>query len=296
MIHNGTGDYEKAVTEFNRAIQLEPTMDAAYVGLGLAYEKLGQGSDAEQTYRRAIELRPQYWASYNYLGGYYFKNAKYDAAREMFSQVVSLAPDSVRGYSNLGAVYFSQDQDVAAVAAFEKSLSIRPQYEAAMNLGAVYFYQGNFEGAAAAYRRAVSLDDRGYIQWANLGAALEWTRDSNGSHEAYAHARDLAGERLKVNPRDARVLMDLAKYNGEFGFKDPALTFLQRSLAISPNDPKLMFDAAVVFEHVLQRRDDALLWLGRAVAQGYSSKEIDRGPTLKELRKDPRFAQLRNKR
>ena len=65
MVLNGTGRYEKAVSEFGVALDIEPTNDLSYLGLATAYEKLGRSEDAERTYRRAIELRPHYWGAYN---------------------------------------------------------------------------------------------------------------------------------------------------------------------------------------------------------------------------------------
>src|SRR3989442_15425508 len=66
-IANGTGNPEKAVAQFRRAIEAEPTSDDGYRGLALAYEHLGKLEEAERTYRQAIELRPHYWAGYTWL-------------------------------------------------------------------------------------------------------------------------------------------------------------------------------------------------------------------------------------
>ncbi len=44
----GTGNYEKSVDEYQRAVELEPTSDAAHGGLAYAYEQLGQLDAAEK--------------------------------------------------------------------------------------------------------------------------------------------------------------------------------------------------------------------------------------------------------
>jgi tetratricopeptide (TPR) repeat protein/predicted Ser/Thr protein kinase len=295
-VYTGTGEYMKAVTEFNRTLELDPTMDVAYLNLGIAYEKLQQFSDAERIYKRAIDLRPDYWAAYSALGNYYFKKVQFEPAVGMFKQVVQLAPDSYRGYSNLGVVYQAQHRNVEAIAAFEKSLSIRANFAAASNLGAIRFYEGDYAGAARAFRQAVSLDDHDYLVWGNLGSALHWAGQQNESVKAYTEARRRAEERLNVNPLDPKILMSLAEYNGSLGFTDASHALLKDALKQAPEDPSLLFKAAIVYDYDLKRRDDALQSLRKAIERNFPWEEIDRSPSLSDLRNDHRFAELRKLR
>jgi len=295
-VYAGTGDYMKAVSEYNRTLELDPTMDVAYLNLGTAYEKLQQFSDAERIYKRAVDLRPDYWASYSALGYYYFRKVQYEQAERMFTQVVHLAPDSYLGYSDLGVSYQAQHQNVQASAAFEKSLSIRPNYAAAANLGALRFYERDYPGAARAFHQAVLLDAHDYRVWGNLGAALHWAGQQNESVKAYMEARRRAEERLKVNPRDPKILMSLAEYNGSLGFSDASHALLKDALKQAPEDPGLLFKAAVVYDYNLKRRDDALQSLRKAIERNFPWDEIDRSPSLSDLRNDPRFAELRKLR
>jgi tetratricopeptide (TPR) repeat protein len=126
ILSAGTGNYQQAALEFKRAVENEPTNDAAFHGLADAYEHLGKPQDAEKTYRWAIELRPHYWASYNWLGVFFYRQARFREAAEMFNQVVALAPDSFLGYSNLGAAYVEQGHYNEAITALERSIAIRP--------------------------------------------------------------------------------------------------------------------------------------------------------------------------
>ena len=50
-----------------------------------------------------------------------------------------------------------------------------------------------------------------------------------------------------------------------------------------------MFRAGATYEQVGDR-DQALTWIGRALIGGYSRHEVERDPSLKALRADPRFA------
>ncbi|MBM4167499.1 MAG: tetratricopeptide repeat protein, partial [Ignavibacteria bacterium] len=53
-------NYEKAVTYYSAAIELNPQYASAYLGRGVAYENLQQYTRAIEDYTTAIELNPQY--------------------------------------------------------------------------------------------------------------------------------------------------------------------------------------------------------------------------------------------
>ena len=58
---------------------------------------------------------------------------------------------------------------------------------------------------------------------------------------------------------------------------------------LDPATMKIML--AVVWEQ-LGERDEALSWLEKAMAAGYTRDRIERSPSLAELRKDRRFGGL----
>jgi Flp pilus assembly protein TadD len=53
------GDYERAIADFTKAIEIIPKMTAVYHHRGLAYEALGRRADAIADYRRALALDPK---------------------------------------------------------------------------------------------------------------------------------------------------------------------------------------------------------------------------------------------
>jgi eukaryotic-like serine/threonine-protein kinase len=155
----GTGNYQEAAREFERAVETELTNDDAFRGLAGAYEHLGKLGEAENTYRRAIELRPHYWAAYNWLGAFYYRHVRYREAAEMFNQVVALAPDSFLGYSNLGATYVEQAHYSDAIKVLDQSIAIRPSDYGYTNLGNAYFFLRRYEEADRAYQQAIKLSE-----------------------------------------------------------------------------------------------------------------------------------------
>jgi eukaryotic-like serine/threonine-protein kinase len=291
-VWNGTGQYDLAVAEFRGALEIEPTSDDAYRGLGFAFERSGRTVEAEETYRRGIALRPHYWAGYSWLGTFYYRQARYREAAEMFSQVVALAPDSIRGYYNLGAAYLAEGRYAEANAAFERSIAIRPTDTAYTNMANVYFYQRRYDEATRGYEQAVKLNQGDYMLWRNLADGYYWTPGTRAQADgAYRQAISLAKEKLQVNPKDTSALGVLAVCHGMLGEKKWALQYLQKGLQLAPDDPGMRFKAALVYVQ-LGETERALDWLAKAVAAGYSATTIRDTPNFDHLHSNTRFQEL----
>ncbi len=291
-VDNGTGQYDQAIAEFQRALDSEPTSDDAYRGLAEAYEHLGKLAEAEKTYHRAIALRPQYWPGYNWLGVFYYHQARYPEAAQMFTQVLALAPDNVRGHYNLGATYVEEGRYAEATVVLERSLAMGPTAAAYSNLGVAYFRLRRFAEAGRAFEQAVKLNEGKYLLWWNLAEGYYWTPGKRlQATSAYRQTISLAKDMLRVNPKDASVLGILALCHAMRGERGPALRYLQRGLQLAPDDPEMRFRAAVAYNQ-LGDVDQALRWLEKALAAGYSRTTVRDTPNFDPLRANPRFQEL----
>ena len=291
-VYNSTGKHDKAVEQFQRALELDPTSDDAYRGLAFAYEHLGKIAAAEQTYRQAIAVRPQYWAGYNWLGIFLFRQGRFAEAATMFQQVTALAPDNVRGYQNLGGAYTALGYFNEAIPVLEKAAALRPSPTMYSNLGTVYFYLRRFSDAARTYEKAVKLDDHDSVLWGNLAEAYYWSPgERDKSIEAYHKAVSLGEAQLKVNPRDSSALGQIAVANAMLGDRGAAVEYLGRALALASSDPDLQLKAAIV-ETRLGHSDRAVDCLARALARGISPELIRTNPVFDELAKSQRLQKL----
>ncbi len=288
----GTGHYEEAVKEYERALDAEPANDDAYTGLAHAYELLGKPAEAERTFRRVIELRPQYWAGYNWLGAFYFNRMEYPKAAEMFSKVVALVPDSFHGYDNVGAAYLGEGQYSQAIETFKRSISIRPTAYAYSNIGTAYFYMHRFDDAAINYEQSLKLDDGNFDVWWNLAEAYYWSPAKRPQAEhAYRQCISLGSPRLDVDPRDVDAMGVLAVCHAMVNDRKGALDLLQKADALDPRDAELSFKAAIVYTQ-LHDEDRAVQRLGEAIAAGYSAKLASDTPIFDQLRSNPRFQEM----
>jgi serine/threonine-protein kinase len=291
-VYKGTGHYEDAAAQFERAVAAEPTNDDAYRELADAYEHLGKRADAERTYRRAIELRPHYWAGYNRLGTFYYHQARYSEAASMFSQVIALAPDSIRGYYDLGATYNSQGRYAEAIGMLQHSIAIGPTANAYSNLGNAYFYLRRYGEASVAYEQAVKLNQNDYMLWWNLADGYYWAPGKRAqSAQAYRQAISLANEALRLNSRDAYAIGVLALCYAMLGERKSALGYLQTGLKLAPEDSEMRFKAALVYNQ-FGDITQTLGWLKKAIAAGLSAAVVRDTPNFDSLRSDRSFQEL----
>jgi tetratricopeptide (TPR) repeat protein len=291
LLEDGTGQYEKAAEQFQQAVQLDPTNDRAYTSLAGAYQHLNQPDKAEETYKRAIAVRPQYWRVYSYLGSFYIAQADYEKAATMFRRAAELDPESYLAFNNVGAALLYAGKDDEARQAFEKSINLRPSHDAYSNIAVAQFRLRQFKNSVLSFKEALKFDDNNYQTWGSMGDAAYYGGDTGTAMESYRKAIALAEQQLKVNPRDATVLGDLASYYSMLGDRKQALSYLDRSLQLGPGDKDLLLNAAVVYNQ-LRETGTALEWLSKALAAGYSRSVVATGAPFDNLHDNPRYQAL----
>ena len=293
MIYTGTGMYEQAVEDFQRALRLNPSSVAAYRNLAQAYEGMGRTVEAEAAFRQAIEMHPKDWAGYQVLGMFYIRRAEYRKAEECYRRVIELTPDNYGGFRTLGAVYYYQGRYEEALAMQEHSLRLRPTAAAYSNLGAIYYLRGRYEEAARTYQKAVELEPGRRPAWGNLGDAyLRVPGQAEKAKEAYRQAIQLAERELGVNPKNAEVRANLGLYWARLLERQRALAEIAQARKLAPANMTVLFRCALGYE-LAGQRSLALETLKGAVRGGYSLAEAERDPDLASLRRDPRFAALK---
>jgi Tfp pilus assembly protein PilF len=85
-----SGEYEKAIECFGKAIELDPNYVKAYNNRGNAYSDLMQYERAIEDYNKAIELDPNYVKAYNNRGNAYENLGCLERAKEDFEKAKEL--------------------------------------------------------------------------------------------------------------------------------------------------------------------------------------------------------------
>jgi len=85
--------YDKAISDYNKAIELNPNYAKAYNNRGVAYDDLKQYDKAISDYTKALELNPNYAEAYNNRGLVYSDLKQYGKAISDFNKVIELNPN-----------------------------------------------------------------------------------------------------------------------------------------------------------------------------------------------------------
>ena len=78
-----SGQFKKAIDEYDKAVQADPEHGSAYASRGAAYEKLAEHERAIEDYDRAIELDPTVASSYENRGAAYHNLSQYQGHRRL---------------------------------------------------------------------------------------------------------------------------------------------------------------------------------------------------------------------
>ena len=136
------GHYAKAVSEYQKAIGMDPQLVSAYNGIGVAYTMLERYEDAVTAQQKALEIQPNFTKAHAGLGLAYFKQNALESALEHYQRAVALDPQFLEAHLKIAIILLDQKHYAEAINAYLTVLSMSPDdAEAYHNLGLCYAYQ-----------------------------------------------------------------------------------------------------------------------------------------------------------
>lgn len=121
------GQFEEAVREYEKALELEPDNVDVLTNLGVALYNLGQLDQAIEQYSTAIELAPKDADIHSNLAAAHVQEYQIDGALDQLNQAlaeyqkaVELNPDLAEAHFGLGVVYTLQGRNEDAIRAFQR--------------------------------------------------------------------------------------------------------------------------------------------------------------------------------
>jgi tetratricopeptide (TPR) repeat protein/TolB-like protein len=295
IIYQGTGRQEEALAELEQVARSRPNNDDVHRQIGLLYAGLGQQEAGLKSLQRAVDLRPGYWGNHAALGLAAYQGGQYSLAITAFQRYCELRPDSASAHQRLGTAYHAAGNLDAALRSYERALEISPNAKASSNVGTLHFDAGRYPEAVKAYSRAVELDPRNPSLHRNLADALRRAGNVKRAASEYAIVVTLADAALRVNPKDASTLSLKAVALARLGKLPDAHAISSGALKAAPTDYDVLYEHALILV-LLDRKDDAVEMLRRAVDAGYSPLRLRADPDLVSLSDQPRFRELTSRK
>ncbi|MEO8372916.1 MAG: tetratricopeptide repeat protein, partial [Candidatus Solibacter sp.] len=96
----GANEYDRAIAEYNRALELNPRYAEAFNDRGHSYYWKGDGTRAIADFTRAIALRPDYPNAYNNRGATHMAGGHAAMSLADFTRALELKPGFRNAYVN----------------------------------------------------------------------------------------------------------------------------------------------------------------------------------------------------
>ena len=99
------GQYDRAITYFNKALEINPRYAPAYTVRCDVYLVKGQLEQALSDCNKAIEINPRDAEAYSFRGHAYAEKGQYDKAIADFTKAIEINPRDAVAYNNRGFAY-----------------------------------------------------------------------------------------------------------------------------------------------------------------------------------------------
>jgi tetratricopeptide (TPR) repeat protein len=266
------GDYDAAIRDYRRVLELRPNTFEAKVNLGAALVHQGQFDAAIDQYKSALASSPQNRAVLLNLALAYYKKGDFKAAREQFANLEKLQPNDVRtaillgdtdlrmGEFNaavelltpreaanaanldleyvLGSALIKTGRRREGVERVEKVATGGNSADAFLLAGVTLLEMDEYERARRDLDAALNLDPKLPGIYTLAGTARDKTGDAAAAEPAFRKA-------LEVNPND----FDANLYLGAILYKrrqmDEAKTYLERALGLKPESSMARYEYAM---------------------------------------------------
>jgi TolB-like protein/Flp pilus assembly protein TadD len=290
--------FAKAITLFQRSIQIDPTYAPPYAGLADCYQLLGSAPystltpseafpKAEEAARKALQLDDTLAEAHVPLGiSELVYERNFPEARKEFERALELRPEYATGHQFFGYYLTAMGQTEEAIGERKKALELDPLSPLLHSaLGEAYYHARRFDLSIAQNTEALELDPTYAIALVNIGRAYNRLNMHQQAREAFQRI-------LAAAPEDPAILSLLGHEYAVSGDAAKAMKTLAKLQEISAKKyvPAVYF--AVIYTG-LNRKDDAFHWLDKAYEERCEYLVYLRSEPLADpLRSDPRFPRL----
>jgi TolB-like protein/DNA-binding winged helix-turn-helix (wHTH) protein/tetratricopeptide (TPR) repeat protein len=276
---------QRAVTEFRKAIALEPAFAGAHAGLSLSLaeaESMGVASptgEAMMAARRAIALDDTLAEAHAALAGAAFDEWDWDTSQREYERALSLFPDSLDAcyrYSTLLSALGRHEEAITWSARFAERNPMLPALH--VFRAGVLINARRYDEAERLLKFAMELEPRSFL---GTIALVELYKLTGRAHQAIPL--------LSSSPIFANTAFMASAY-AAVGRREEALAIVRTVERTSvPDDP---LSIAMVYLH-LGDDDRGFHWLERAVERRLGAMPfLNVHPAYDRWRKDPRFVAL----
>jgi tetratricopeptide (TPR) repeat protein len=190
-------EYDKAFADYNKAIELDPSHAAAYQNRGYAWHTKREYDKAIADYDKAIELDPKFVMAYSGRGNVWYDEKSFDKAIADYDKAIELDPRLATTYHNRGNAWYGKKAFDKAIADCDKAIEIDPEFAPAYsNRASAWFEKKAYDKAIADCDKAIEIDPKHVVAFQRRGNAL---------HAKMEYDKAIAdfGKAVEIDPKNA---------------------------------------------------------------------------------------------
>lgn len=163
------GEYERAVTMYNQAIEAEPSADL-WFRVGWIYAHLAKNQLAAQAFAHTLEFDANHAGAHEELGFLYLESKQRGNAAIHLRRAVEIDPSRWRSHNALGVLADASHDYAAAMGHYLAALAVRPGSAMLLNnLGYSHYLAGSLDEAELLYQQAQAAQPGYRPVLANIG-------------------------------------------------------------------------------------------------------------------------------
>lgn len=199
------GNYSRALASFGKARELDPDSVNALVGEAQALRLAGKLNAAVKKINAAMAIEPSDINVLRELAMVYDLMGKENLSEPLYQEIIEIAPDQAAGHNNMGLNYMVRGEYPEAVLSFLQALSLdKNNLRIKNNLASAYALNGNKENALKIFKGTVGEAEA----YNNVGYLLMTQGHFDEAERAFNKA-------LQINPRHyVRAQENLEKLQG----------------------------------------------------------------------------------
>jgi len=233
---SNAGDYEGAKKDFLKALDMNPELSDAYVGLSVVYLAGNEFQKALKFADLALKKNPRNGLAFNQRGWTKYKMDNLEEALFDFDQGIRYAPRLAILYSNRGICHTDQGNFETAIRDFNRALKLHPDSAVTlMNRGAAYWADKQYEQAHRDMKKAVELapqfpDANNTLAWFLATCEVDSFRDGEVARKRAEVACEAS------NWKNWIFIDTLAAAEAESGNFRKAVEMQEKAIEIAPQE------------------------------------------------------------
>lgn len=258
ILKNNANQPKLAAEEFEAALVLAPDFLPAKANLANTLLVEGDAQEARRLFEEIRSADPNNVRAVEGLADLASAEGNLDQAVELYRRAAELDPSATRYLIKAARTRMGAGDEPGGIALLEEVLQIQPSDPAALGqLGLLHFSVGDYAAAAPLYRNAADFEPTNAELQYKAGLSMLMSDDAKGAAERF-------NVTVELNPGDVDYRQSLAEALDKLGLHNEAQAVLAKAAEIAPDDPGLIYQQAMNFQH-LARNDDAIAAYKRVV-------------------------------